>query len=74
MHLINHMQQHIMAATLNSFLGNLDKVPEYIDECKRLKIEILKPDINKSYTKFAVYGDKIRFGLRKCKKCWTSCS
>ena len=39
-----------MAATLNSFLGNLDKVPEYIDECKRLKIEILKPDINKSYT------------------------
>ena len=59
-----------MAATLNSFLGNLDKVPEYIDECKRLNIEILKPDINKSYTKFAVYGDKIRFGLRKRKKCW----
>ena len=55
-----------MAATLNSFLGNLDRVPEYIDECKRLKIEILKPDINKSYTKFAVYGDQIRFGLRKC--------
>ena len=59
-----------MAATLNSFLGNLDKVPEYIDECKRLKIEILKPDINKSYTKFTVDGNKIRFGLRKCKKCW----
>ena len=55
-----------MAATLNSFLGNLDKVPEYIDECKRLKIEILKPDINKSYTKFTVDGNKIRFGLRKC--------
>ena len=33
-----------MAATLNSFLGNLDKVPEYIDECKRLGIEVLKPD------------------------------
>ena len=30
---------------LNSFLGNLDKVPEYIDECKRLGIAILKPDI-----------------------------
>jgi len=25
-----------MAATLNSFLGNLDKIPEYIVECKRL--------------------------------------
>ena len=54
-----------MAATLNSFLGNLDRVPEYIDECKRLNIEILKPDINKSYTKFSVYGNQIRFGLRK---------
>lgn len=58
-----------MAATLNSFLGNLDKVPEYIDECKRLKIEILKPDINKSYTKFTVDGNQIRFGLRKYQKC-----
>jgi len=56
-----------MAATLNSFLGNLDKVPEYIDECKKLRIEILKPDINKSYTKFAVYGNQIRFGLGSVK-------
>ncbi len=53
-----------MAATLNSFLGNLDRVPEYINECKRLKINILKPDINQSYTKFAAYGNEIRFGLR----------
>ena len=43
-----------MAATLNSFLGNLDKIPQYIDECKSLGIEILKPDINKSNTKFTV--------------------
>ena len=41
-----------MAATLNSFLGNLDKIPQYIDECKILGIEILKPAINKSETKF----------------------
>ena len=43
-----------MAATLNSYLGNLDRVPQYIDECKRLGIEILKPDINKSFEKFTV--------------------
>ena len=43
-----------MAAMLNSFLGNLDKIPVYIDECKRLKIDILKPNINKSFTKFTV--------------------
>ena len=52
---------------LNSFLGNLDKIPEYIDECKRMNIEILKPDINRSYTKFTVDGGKIRFGLGSIK-------
>ena len=59
--------EEFMAATLNSYLGNLDKVPIYIDECKRLNIEILKPDINKSYTKFTVQDGKIRFGLGSIK-------
>ena len=56
-----------MAATLNSFLGNLDKIPQYIDECKNLGIEILRPDINKSSTKFTVEDGKIRFGLGSIK-------
>ncbi len=47
-----------MAATLNSYLGNLDRVPQYIDECKRLGIEILKPDINKSFERFTVEINK----------------
>ena len=56
-----------MAATLNSFLGNLDKVPVYIDECRRLNIDILKPNINKSFTKFTVQDGKIRFGMGSIK-------
>ena len=66
-----------MASMLNSYLGNLDKVPEYIEECKKLGIEILKPDINKSSSKFTVEFDnnpeekvkmgKIRFGLGSIK-------
>ncbi len=60
-----------MAATLNSFLGNLDKIPQYIDECRSLGIEILKPEINKSNTKFTVENGKIRFGLRKYKNVGT---
>ncbi len=66
-----------MAATLNSFLGNLDKIPQYIDECKSLGIEILKPEINKSDTKFTTEYDetkpkdsqiaKLRFGLGSIK-------
>ena len=60
-----------MAATLNSFLGNLDKIPQYIDECKKLGIQILKPEINKSYTKFTVENGKIRFGLGSIKNVGT---
>ncbi len=64
-----------MAATLNSFLGNLDKIPQYIDECKALGISILKPDINKSDTKFTTeYEDgkaKLRFGLGSIKNVGT---
>ena len=66
-YLKRYYPEEFMAATLNSFLGNLDKVPEYIDECKRLGIEILKPNINKSFTKFTVDNKKIRFGMGSIK-------
>src|SRR5690606_26479130 len=37
-------------------------------ECKRMGIDVLPPDINKSQSKFAVIGDKeIRFGLSAIK-------
>lgn len=61
-----------MAATLNSFLGNLEKVPDYIEDCKRKNIEILKPNINKSFTKFTVDDGKIRFGLGSIKNVGTA--
>ena len=66
-YLKTYYPEEFMAATLNSFLGNLDKVPIYIYECKRLNIGILKPDINKSFTKFTVQDKKIRFGLGSIK-------
>jgi len=59
--------EELMAATLNSYLGNLDKIPLYIDECRRMNIDILKPDINESFTRFTVYNNKIRFGLGSIK-------
>ena len=67
-----YYKEEFMAATLNSFLGNLDKVPLYIEECRKMGIEILKPDINKSYTKFTVDNGKIRFGLGSIKNVGTS--
>jgi len=56
-----------MAALITSVMGNTDKVVEYIRECSALKIDVLKPDINKSFSKFSVEGHNIRFGLAAVK-------
>ena len=62
-----HFKAEFMAATMNSFIGNLNKIPEYIEECKNMEIEVLKPDINESYLKFSVINGKIRFALSSIK-------
>lgn len=55
------------AALLNSFLTTQSRITAYINECKKTNIEILRPDINKSYSKFIVDKDKIIFGLAAIK-------
>ena len=56
-----------MAALLSSELDNTDKIVKYIDELKRLKIDLLPPDINRSSYEFTVTQqegkDAIIFGL-----------
>ncbi len=56
-----------MAALISSVMGSTNQVSLYIQECKRLGIEILSPNINKSYKKFTVKDNKIRFGLSAVK-------
>jgi len=62
-----HYSQEFMAATMNSLLGNLNKIPEYIEECKSMNIEVLRPDINESDSKFGVVSKKIIFALETIK-------
>jgi DNA polymerase-3 subunit alpha len=52
-----------LCALLTSESGNLNKVALYVEECRRMKIEVLPPDINHSDTGFTVEGNSIRFGL-----------
>lgn len=52
-----------MAALLTSVNDNSDKVAYYIEECRRMNIDVLPPDVNISGINFTVDGDKIRFGL-----------
>lgn len=51
------------ASLITSVLGNLEKTSQYIEECEKLGIKILPPDINKSGVLFTVDGSNIRFGL-----------
>lgn len=36
-YLMTYFPREMLAATLNSYLGNLDKIPIYIEEAKRLR-------------------------------------
>ena len=62
-----HYPVQFMAAVLSASMGNPSKVSEYIDECKKMGIDMLAPDINKGYSSFSVDGDSIRFGLSAIK-------
>jgi DNA polymerase-3 subunit alpha len=57
-----------MTALLTVERNNTDKVSQFIDECRRLGIEVLPPDINASGLGFAIEektddSPKIRFGM-----------
>lgn len=66
-YLKHHYPIEFMTSILSSACRNNDsrkKVPKYIQECIRLNIQVLPPDINKSNAKFSIEDDsKIRFGL-----------
>ncbi len=61
-----------MTALLTSEKDNMDKIVEYIDEANRMKIKILPPDTQESFSKFTVIDASaqkgvIRFGLSAVK-------
>jgi len=52
-----------MAALLQSAKDDKDKLALYLNECRRMGITVLPPDVNTSASKFTAVGDDIRFGL-----------
>lgn len=52
-----------MAALLTSVGDSKDKLGVYLNECRRMGIRVLPPDVNQSIDVFAAVGDDIRFGL-----------
>ena len=52
-----------MAALLTSVKDDKDKMAIYLNECRRMKIQVLPPDVNESSSNFTPVMTDIRFGL-----------
>lgn len=53
----------LMAAMLNSYLGDLGQAANYVNTCKDMGIPIYPPDVNYSEARFVTEGGGIRFAL-----------
>lgn len=62
-----HYPVEYMTALLTAESGDTDKIAEAIEECKRMKIPVLRPDINYSNIGFTIEDKSIRFGLSAIK-------
>jgi len=63
-YLKTYYPEHFMAAVLSTELGNTDKIYALTEECKKLDITVLKPNILLGEKKFIVNKNKeIEYGL-----------
>ena len=58
-----HYPAEYMAALLTSVGDAKDKLAVYLNECRRMGIKVLPPDVGESIRYFAAVGEDIRFGL-----------
>ena len=64
-YLKSHYPVEFMASVLTSEKADVERIAFLIDECKKMEVEVLPPNINESLKNFTVVPDKnqIRFGL-----------
>ena len=58
-----HYPGHFMAAVLSADMDKIEKVVPLVDEVRRMKLEVLPPDVNRSNFRFRAASDGIRYGL-----------
>ena len=59
-----HYPAEYMAAVLSNNMNDIKQVSFFLEECKRMGLEVLGPDVNESFHKFTVNKDNaIRFGM-----------
>ncbi len=62
-YLKKYYPEEFIAATMSTELSNTDKLREFVEELKRLKIEIVRPDINLCFADFKPEKNKIYYAL-----------
>ena len=63
-YLKTHYPAEYMAAVLSNNMNDIKQVTFFMEECRRMGLKVLGPDVNESFYKFAVNDDKaIRFGI-----------
>lgn len=63
-----HFPAEFMAAVLSRNINDLKKITIFMDECRRMGMDVLGPDVNESHVRFTVNKDgNIRFGLSAIK-------
>ena len=59
-----HYPAEYMAAVLSNNMNDIKQVTFFMEECKRMGLDVLGPDVNESYYKFAVNKQgAVRFGM-----------
>jgi DNA polymerase-3 subunit alpha len=66
-YLKTHFPQEFMAALLTSEIGNTSQIALYVNECRKMGIKVLPPDVNTSYAHFSITFEGISFGLQAVK-------
>ncbi|MEM6516712.1 MAG: DNA polymerase III subunit alpha [Bacteroidota bacterium] len=59
-----HYPAEYMAAVLSNNMNDIKQVTFFMEECKRMRLDVLGPDVNESYYKFSVNKNgAVRFGM-----------
>ena len=62
-YLKSYYKEEFIAASMSTSLTNTGKLREYVEELKRLKVEVIRPSINNCFTEFKADTNKIFYGL-----------
>jgi len=62
-YLKTYHKEEFIAASMSTTLTNTSKLREYVEELKRLKVEVVRPSVNSCFAEFKAEPNKIFYGL-----------